>query len=57
MQLILKQNEIQKAIADFVSVNTTFKIKDSNVRIVADYDGPYGNDSQIIGFHAEIDLE
>lgn len=57
MQLILKQNEIQKAIADFVSVNTTFKIKDSNVRIVADYDGPYGNDSQIIGFHAEIEIE
>ena len=57
MQIVLKQNEIQKAIADYIAVNTTFRIKDSNVKILADYDGPYGNDSQIIGFHAEIDLE
>lgn len=56
MQILLKQNEIHQAIAEYISAKTQFKIKDSDVRIVEDWDGSYGNDSQIIGFHAEIEI-
>lgn len=56
MQIVLKQNEIHQAIAEYVSAKTQFKVKDSDVRIKEEYAGGY-NEQEIVGFHAEIEIE
>jgi hypothetical protein len=56
MKIKLVQNEIQKAIAEYVSARTEFKVKDSVVVIKAEYSGSYG-EQEVSGFYAEIELD
>lgn len=55
MHLKLCQNEIQQAIRDYVFSKTKFIVADSDVIIIADYTGSYG-EQEVSGFHAEIQL-
>lgn len=55
MKIKLVQNEIQKAIAEYISAKTRFKVKDSDVVIEAEYSGLYG-EQEVSGFYAEIEF-
>lgn len=56
MKLLLKQNEIQQAIAEYISAKTQYNVEDSAVFIQAEYSGSYG-EQEVSGFYAEIELD
>jgi len=54
MKILLSQDEIQKAIVQYIKETTQFKVEESDVILKEEWDGKYGNESEIIGFSARI---